>query len=84
MKCYMAPRWMAWTLERFGFAAITLPPFGVYFRKPWDESSRLYQHEAVHWRQYQRMGLVRFYVIYLWYQLQYGYKNNPMEVEARQ
>jgi hypothetical protein len=30
------------------------------------------------------MGAVKFYATYLWYNLRYGYVNNPMEVEARQ
>jgi hypothetical protein len=37
----------------------------------------------VHWEQYQRMGVIGFYVTYLWYNIRYGYWNNPMEVEAR-
>jgi len=80
----MAPGWMRLLLKPFGFGAITLPPWGVFFVKPWDEESNLWKHEAVHWAQYERMGAVRFYATYLWYQLRYGYRNNPMEIEARQ
>lgn len=80
----MAPGWMRLLLKPFNFGAITLPPWGVFFVKPWDEESNLWKHEAVHWAQYERMGAVRFYATYLWYQLRYGYRNNPMEIEARQ
>ena len=84
MKPRMAPGWIKALLKPFGFGAITLPPFGVFFVNPWDETSKLYKHESVHWEQYQRMGAIRFYLTYLWYQLRYGYRNNPMEIEARQ
>jgi len=80
----MAPGWMRLLLKPFGFGAITLPPWGVFFVKPWHEESNLWKHEAVHWAQYERMGAVRFYATYLWYQIRYGYRNNPMEIEARQ
>jgi hypothetical protein len=36
-----------------------------------------------HWAQYQRMGAVRFYAVYLWLLLRHGYQNHPMEIEAR-
>jgi hypothetical protein len=36
-----------------------------------------------HWAQYQRMGAVRFYAVYLWLLLCHGYRDHPMEVEAR-
>jgi hypothetical protein len=29
------------------------------------------------------MGAVRFYLTYLWQVLRYGYRNAPMEIEAR-
>ncbi|NBW14827.1 MAG: hypothetical protein EBR82_43190 [Caulobacteraceae bacterium] len=84
MKSYIAPRWLAWLLKKFGFLAITLPPLGVFFVNQWDEKSALYKHELVHWEQYKKMGLINFYLTYLWYQVRYGYQNNPMEIEARQ
>jgi hypothetical protein len=46
--------------------------------------ARLLRHEQAHWRQYQRMGVLKFYAVYLWYSLKYGYRNNPMEIEARE
>jgi hypothetical protein len=46
-------------------------------------SQRLIRHEQAHWRQWQRMGTVRYYATYIWQVLRYGYRNAPMEVEAR-
>jgi hypothetical protein len=34
--------------------------------------------------QWARMGTVRYYLTYLWQVLRYGYKNAPMEIEARE
>jgi hypothetical protein len=35
------------------------------------------------WAQYERVGAVKFYWKYLTGLILYGYKNHPMEVEAR-
>ena len=70
-------------LTRTGYAGITLPPFGIYILKERMGDELLKLHEMVHWEQYQRMGVIRFYVNYLWYNIRYGYWNNPMEIEAR-
>jgi hypothetical protein len=78
-----APRWLAWILNRGGFRAITLPPFGVYAVQGYEQNERLARHEAVHWAQAERMGFIKFYFLYIWYSFRYGYKNNPMEIEAR-
>ena len=42
-----------------------------------------WQHEMVHVAQYQRYGLIPFLLRYFWYTLRFGYKNNPLEIEAR-
>ena len=63
--------------------AITLPPFGMYANRDQLDDQLLLAHEHVHWAQYERLGLVRFYVTYLWYSWRHGYHENPMEVEAR-
>lgn len=75
---------IAWHLRRQGFRAITLPPFGIYALPGSENDERLARHETAHWIQYQRMGVVRFYVTYLWLLLRHGYWNHPMEVEARE
>jgi hypothetical protein len=77
------PSILARILRWRGFRAITLPPFGIYALPEHIFSVRLARHEAKHWEQYQRMGAIKFYAVYLWYSLKYGYRNNPMEIEAR-
>ena len=79
-----APFLIAWLLRRLGRTAITLPPWGVFALPGHEESTVLAMHESVHWEQYKRMGFWRYYVTYLYYQLKYGYADNPMEAEARQ
>lgn len=79
-----APLLIAWLLRRFGFRAITLPPFGVYALAEHIDSQRLIRHEQCHWRQYERMGAIRFYVGYIALWVRHGYQNHPWEVEARE
>ena len=78
-----APRLIAAYLRWQGYRAITLPPFGIYALPGSENDQHLARHENVHWQQYKRMGAIKFYVVYFWYQLKYGYLNNPMEIEAR-
>lgn len=72
-----------WYLRATGFAGITLPPFGIFILSERINDQRLRLHEMAHWHQYQRMGLVGFYLKYFWNTLRHGYRNNPMEIEAR-
>lgn len=73
-----------WFLKATRFGGITLPPFGIYILIERMGSVRLHRHEQAHWEQAQRLGTVRWYWLYLWYFLRYGYWNNPFEVEARE
>lgn len=43
---------------------------------------RLFRHELQHCYQIDRRGRLNFYVTYVWYQIRYGYKKNPFEIEA--
>lgn len=72
-----------WWLKVTGYAGITLPPFGIFIVSERINDERLIRHEQVHWQQAQKLGVARFYVQYLWFNLRYGYHNNPMEIEAR-
>lgn len=74
---------VAWVLKRTGFHGITLPPFGIYILPGFLGSESLLRHERVHWMQYMRMGGVRYYLTYLYQVARYGYRNAPMEREAR-
>jgi hypothetical protein len=80
---YAAPLLVQWYLRACGFAGITLPPFGIFILSESINDQRLRLHEECHWKQYQRMGLVGFYLRYFWNTLRHGYWKNPMEVEAR-
>lgn len=46
-------------------------------------SAWLYNHELVHIEQVRREGRIKFICKYLFYNMKYGYYNNPYEVEAR-
>lgn len=72
-----------WWLRNTRFIGITLPPFGIYVLEEQLNNSRLLKHEQQHWKQYQDLGAIMFYIKYVWYSLIHGYKNNPMEIEAR-
>ena len=51
--------------------------------KPYELSESHYNHEACHIEQVKRDGRLKFIAKYLFYNIKYGYKNNPYEVEAR-
>lgn len=74
---------IAWVLRTTGFAGACLAPWGIYILPEYLHSQRLIRHEQAHWRQWQRMGTVRYYATYVWQVLRYGYRNAPMEIEAR-
>ena len=47
-------------------------------------SDSLYKHESCHIMQVKRDGRLKFICKYLYYNIKYGYYNNPYEIEARQ
>lgn len=59
--------------------AITLYPFIFYNGEPDADTKR---HEWVHVAQIQRLGWIKFYLLYIWYHFKYGYRDNPFENEA--
>ena len=74
---------IGWVLRRTGFYGVALAPWGIYILPAAMHGQRLIRHEQAHWRQWLRMGTVRYYATYLWQIVRYGYRNAPMEVEAR-
>ena len=74
---------IGWALRRTGFAGVALAPWGIFVLPEHLNNQRLTQHELVHWQQYKRMGVVKYYATYLYQVLRYGYRNAPMEREAR-
>lgn len=69
-------------LRRTGFGGITLP-WGVFILRERLRDHALIAHERVHVEQIQRMGILRFYLTYVWQWLRYGYQDMPLEKEAR-
>jgi len=45
---------------------------------------KLYRHELQHCYQIRRMGIIKFYIRYVWLNILMGYQNHPYELEARQ
>ena len=66
----------------FGYNAMTIPPFGIIIDEKEKENIELLNHELIHWKQYQSMGL-GYYVNYAIGSIKYGYDAHPMELEAR-
>jgi hypothetical protein len=55
-----------WIPKRLNVGAITLYPF-ILFPKPWSESRYgLLHHEMIHVRQIRSLGVIRFYLTYLY------------------
>lgn len=75
---------VAWVLRRTGFAGVALAPFGIYILPEQLDNNRLIKHEQQHWRQWQQMGTLRYYLTYFYQVLRWGYYNSPMEKEARE
>jgi hypothetical protein len=73
---------IGWTLRRTGFAGVTLP-WGIYILPERLQDARLVRHEQAHADQIAQYGVIGFYAKYLWFTLRYGYRNNPLEVQAR-
>jgi len=72
-KLFNKPRW-----------AITIGQVTFYSVPYLDVNHAWERHENKHKEQWKREGLIKFAVKYLWYQIRYGYQNNPFEIEARE
>lgn len=66
-----------------GYNARTIPPFGIYILESQKNNKELLAHEIRHWRQYQKLGLIRFYYEYASQMIQFGYDKMPLEIQAR-
>jgi hypothetical protein len=78
------PFWR-WFLTRYNLAGIVMPiPFRptCYYLPPWHKSPEFVRHENTHFKQIERMGTVPFTTAYLYYLARYGYRANPLEIEA--
>lgn len=63
--------------------AITIGPITFYSCPSRFVNAAWKRHEECHKRQWRRYWYVGFAVMYLYYQIRYGYDRNPFEVEAR-
>lgn len=73
---------LRWWLERTRWAGVALPPFGAWIEPRYMNDQALVRHELRHLEQAREMGTLRFYATYLWYAVRYGYRNNPLELDA--
>ena len=64
--------------------AMTLYPFIFVKRNHADSFTPIVlNHELIHEAQIKELGLIRFYLMYLWFFVKGGYKRaNPFEMEA--
>lgn len=64
--------------------AMTLYPFIFVKRKHAALfSPKVLNHELIHEAQIKELGLIRFYIMYLWFFVKGGYRRaNPFELEA--
>lgn len=69
-------------LRKTGFGGVTLP-WAIYLLPERMTDQALIRHERVHAEQIKRMGVLRFYMTYAWQVIRYGYRDAPLEVEAR-
>ena len=73
---------VAWFLRWRELGGITLPT-GIYLLPERMHDRTLIAHERMHQQQIARMGMVRFYLTYLWQLARYGYRNHPMEKDRK-
>lgn len=67
----------------FSYRAMTIPPFGIFIARQHKNTEKILNHEIIHWKQYQKMGIILFYFKYFFQLLKIGYDKMPMEMEAR-
>ncbi len=70
-------------LDVVGADAIVLPWRICYIRAHCADDAHLRAHEHEHFRQIAHDGALKFSLLYLWYGLRYGYRQNPYERAAR-
>lgn len=63
-----------------GYAAF---PLGIFIKESEKDNKMLMDHEMIHWKQFQREGIIPFLINYSLEALKNGYDKNPYEIEAR-
>lgn len=59
-----------------------LLPGVIFVRRGVTLTVGLIAHEISHCRQLDEMGLLRYWLTYLWQYLRFGYVRHPMEIDA--
>lgn len=73
-----------WYMKKKGFLGWTSFWNTVYYQnQTLTKNKRLVRHELQHIEQMKRLGKFKFAMLYTYYNLKYGYYNNPFEIEAR-
>lgn len=62
-------------------APVIVPQF-IFVRRGVDLTVALISHELVHCQQAADMGLLRYWLTYLWLLVRFGYARHPMERAA--
>ena len=85
MKIVTAKGLYSWFLFTFNYGAITMPWQTIHVRNDRTEAKylKLIDHELVHIDQIRKYGAIKWTLLYLYYNIKYGYLNNPLEIEAR-
>lgn len=74
----------SWLFYKTGFKGWTSLWDVVYIRDDSVANTTLLRHEEMHLKQMERMGKARFMWVYCTQFLRYGYRNHPLEIEARE
>ena len=73
-----------WLLLRYTWIGGITLGHHIFFKRGKDRvTPEMILHEKCHVAQIERYGIFKFYLKYLGYSLVHGYKNNPLEKEAR-
>lgn len=65
-------------------AAQVLLPGVIFVRRGITLTVPLIAHELAHHAQLAELGLIRYWLTYLWQYLRFGYVRHPMEIDADQ
>jgi hypothetical protein len=66
------------------YEAVMWWPFIIYTHPKEEIPDRLRRHEEFHWNHALRWGVIPWYIAYWFLHAQYGYKDNPFEIMARE
>jgi hypothetical protein len=71
-------------LRDIGIAGVVIGRKILLAQPAHEVDSVVFRHELEHAYQQIRLGRLRFYLLYFFYSLRYGYWNNPLEILARE